>query len=155
MIDSWPFDCQQQIKTPHIFLKVLFIMSMISSHITLIIQKYLRVWYSDPAVSILVFKHKMVGHYSVYLSSKNGSLYRNHMILYQTMETLLKMSGLLVFSLEVLALRPAPFAHSKATSLRSPPQTRYFELALDDLIDDESESNSWPLDDMDIWRSWI
>ena len=37
------------------------IMSMISSHITLTIQKYLRVWYSDSAVSILVFKHTMVG----------------------------------------------------------------------------------------------
>ena len=128
---------------------------MISSHITLAIQKYLRVWYSDSAVSILVFKHTMVGHYSVYLSSANVVLYRNHMTLYQMMETLLKMSGLFVLSLEVIAPRPAECALPKITAPRSLPQISNFELVLDDPVDDESESNDWPLGDMDVWESWL
>ena len=77
------------------------------------------------------------------------------MILYQMMETLLKMSGLLVLSLEVIAPRPAECALPKITAPRSPPQIRHFELALDDFVDDESESNNWPLDGMEIWRSWL
>ena len=113
------------------------------------IQKHLRVWYSDSGVSILVFKHMMIGHYSVYLSSTNEGLYRKHVILYRMMETFLKMSGLFVLSFEVIA----PL--SKIIAPRSPPEINHFELVLDDPGDDESQSNEWPLDDLDIWKSWI
>src|SRR3989338_1723722 len=78
------------------------IMSMISSYITLKIQRYLRVCYSDSTVSVLVFKHMMSGHYTIYLSSANDTLYRNHIILYQALERMLKLSGIFVLSLEVV-----------------------------------------------------
>ena len=132
------------------------IMSMISSHITLKIQRYLRACYSDSSVSVLVFKHMMSGHYTVYLSSANDSWYQNHSILHQALETLLKISNIFVLSLEVVLPRSAKCHVPKTAPSHSPLQNNHLDdLILDDPgVVDQSESNDWPVDQMDIWKSW-
>ena len=65
------------------------------------------------------------------------------------------MPGLFVLYLEVIAPRPAECTLSKITARCSPLQINHFELALDDPVDDEPESNDWFLDGVDVWKSWI
>ena len=132
---------------------------MISSYITLKIQRYLRVCYSDSTVSVLVFKHMMSGHYTIYLSSANDTLYRNHIILYQALERMLKLSGIFVLSLEVVtpwcAACTVPKTITPPAPLLQLAQHNQLDLWLDDPgVGDQSKSNDWPVDEMGIWKSW-
>ena len=131
---------------------------MISSHVTLKIQQYLRICYSDSTISVLVFKHMMSGHFTVYLSSSNETLYRNHNFLYRTLESLLMESDTFVLSLEVVIPRsPAYHRYTTPKTMRShlSARTNHIDLFLDDpCVVDESESSDWPSADMDIWKSW-
>ena|SRR3989338_8431421 len=86
----------------------------LSSSITLEIQSYLRLYYIDSSLSVLVMKHRLTGHFSVYLSSSHGHLYRAYGKLYVHLNALLAKVGVSVLSFEIIVFAPlTPIKHTQ------------------------------------------
>ena len=65
----------------------------LSSHLTILIQRQLRCYFTDSSLAALVFTHELTGYYSIYLTSLYLNRYANKASLYQVTSTIIGAQG--------------------------------------------------------------